>query len=80
MLFIMNIRPAVICRLETQLKENENSDIKHNTFYDHINNDANRATGGLSILVKIIIPHRQFNPNTNLQAITVLTTIHKTMC
>ena len=41
-----------------------------------------RACGGVSVLVKKSIPHRQIALNTNLQAVAVVLSLHKiiTIC
>ena len=38
-----------------------------------------RACGGVSVLVKKAIPHRQITLNTNLQVVAVVLSLHKTI-
>ena len=78
-LLIAGICPAIICLQETFLKENNTTNIKHYTFYNYINKDTDRASGGTSILVKNEIPQRPITINTNLQAIAVSVTLHRTI-
>ena len=57
-------------------------DINHlqiNNFrsYHYIHKDGQRASGGISILVRKDIPQHQININSELQVIPVKATLHK---
>ena len=56
--------------------------IKHKAthyIYNQINKHTTRASGDTSIIVKNTFPQSQINLNTNLQAIAVSVTLHKTI-
>ena len=50
--------------------------ISYHTFSKTIDN---RASGGVTIMIKKSIPHRQISLNTNLQAVAVTLSLHKTL-
>ena len=48
------------------------------SYHTHAEASDGRACGGVSVMVKKAIPHRQINVNTNLQAVAVSLSMHKT--
>ena len=48
-------------------------------MYNHIHQAADRAFGGSSIVVNNSIPQSQIQLNTNIQAVAVKVTLHKTI-
>ena len=48
------------------------------SYHVHSEGVDGRACGGVSVLVKKSIPHRQITLNTNLQAVAVVLSLHKT--
>jgi hypothetical protein len=56
--------------------------IKLRKYYSfHILSEAidTRSSGGVTIMIKISIPHRQISLNTNLQAVAVTLSLHNTI-
>ena len=78
-LIIKNLHPSVICLQETFLKENDKLNIRQHTIYNQINKHTRRASGGTPIIVNNTLLQSQINFNTNLQAIAVSVTLHKTI-
>ena len=68
----------VACLQETFLKSNDTCNIRGYTAYHKIG-DGEKAAGGSSVLIKNSIPQKQIPLNTNLQAIAVSITLHKTI-
>ena len=67
--------PTVLCCQETYLKPNNIIEFrKHLSYHVHFEGVDGRACGGVSVLVKKSIPHRQISLNTNLQAVAVTVT------
>ena len=48
-------------------------------MYNHIYQSGDRASGGSSIVVNNCIPQSQIRLNTNIQAVAVKVTLHKTI-
>ena len=71
--------PSIICLKETFLKPSDNLDIRGYTMYNHIHKSGDRASGGSSIVVNNSIPKSQIQFNTNIQAVAVKVTLHKTI-
>ena len=67
-----------VCLQETFLKPNESPTIRGYTAYHKVE-DGERAAGGSSVLIKNSIPQKQIPLNTQLQAIAVSITLHKTI-
>ena len=67
------------CLQETFLKPGDNLDIRGYTLYNHIHQAGDRASGGSSIILNNSIPQSQIQLNTNLQAVAVKATLHKTI-
>ena len=79
LLLLTGLCPSIICLQETFLKPGDNIGIKGYTFYNHIHPVGDRASGGSSIVVNNCIPQSQIPLNTNLQAVAVKATLHKTI-
>ena len=72
--------PTVLCCQETYLKPNNIIEFqKYVSYHVHSEGVDGRACGGVSVLVKKSIPHRQITLNTNLQAVAVVLSLHKTI-
>ena len=72
--------PTVLCCQETYLKPNNIIEFrKYLSYHVHSEGVDGRACGGVSVLVKKYIPHRQISLNTNLQAVAVVLSLHKTI-
>ena len=71
--------PSIICLQETFLKPSDNLDIRGYTLYNHIHQAGDKASGGASIILNNSIPQSQIQLNTNLQAVAVKATVHKTI-
>ena len=71
--------PSIICLQETFLKPSDNLDIRGYTLYNHIHQEGDKASGGASIILNNSIPQSQIQLNTNLQAVAVKATVHKTI-
>ena len=71
--------PMLVCLQETFLKSTDDITIENYTRYNHICIANEKATGGVSILVKENIPHQHITLTTNLQAVGVTITAHKTL-
>ena len=80
-LLIQNHNPIAVCLQETFLKDTDNISMRGFNLY-HKFYDAERASGGVSILVNENIPQSVVALNTNLQAVAVRVTGHKaiTIC
>jgi len=80
-LLIQNHNPIAVCLQETFLKDTDNISLRGFNLY-HKFHDAERASGGVSILVNENIPQSVVVLNTNLQAVAVRVTAHKaiTLC
>ena len=74
---LLNHNPKIACLQETFLKESSSIKFKQYHLYNHFNKGGNRASGGVSILVRKDIPQSQIHIDTNLQAIVVKATLYK---
>ena len=79
--FVADWSPLVMCLQETFLRDTDNFSFK---VYDMYNKTVvspvdNRAIGGSSILVKKTVPHSTIHLNTNLQAVAIRATLHRTI-
>ena len=77
LLLLNKSNPKVVCLEETFLKDKNQLNIKYFQSYNHLYKDGDRASGGVSILVRKDIPHQQINIDSELQVIAVKTTLHK---
>ena len=72
--------PIAFCCQETYMKSPSVIKFRkyssYHIFYEAIDT---RASGGVTIMIKKSIPHRQISLNTNLQAVAVTLSLHKTM-
>ena len=73
------LSPTVFCLQETFLKTTDNINFKKFSLYNHIATENQKASGGLSILVKSNVPHRQIDINRNLQVVAVNVTLSKSI-
>ena len=79
LLLLSGLCPTTICLQETFLKTNDNLTIRGYTLYNHIHEAGDRASGGSSIIINKSVPQSQIPLNTDLQAIAVKVTLHKTI-
>jgi len=79
-LLISKYKPLAICLQETFLKDNDNLTIKNYEIFSVTSSSTDgRPIGGTSILIRNDIPHRQLNINTQLQAVAINFTCHKSI-
>ena len=79
LLLMTHLQHAISCLQETFLKTNDDITIKNHQSYNHINNTGDRALCGVSILIRNDIPQSKINLNTQLQAIAIKVTLHRTI-
>ena len=79
LLLLTGLCPSIICLQETFLKPSDNLNIRGYNMYNHIYQSGDRASGGSSIVVNNSIPQSQIQLNTNIQAVAVKVTLHKTI-
>ena len=79
LLLLTGLCPSIICLQETFLKPSDNLDIRGYTLYNHIHQAGDKASGGASIILNNSIPQSQIQLNTNLHAVAVKATVHKTI-
>ena len=79
LLLISAMSPAVICLQETFLKSSDNLKVRHYTDYNLVTDNPNRACGGTSILVNNKIPQSKIDLQTDLQAVAITATLHRTI-
>ena len=78
-LLITKYCPAIICLQETHLKDNTSINMKNYYSYNYIKQYTDRPCGGSSIIINNNIPHNEITLNTNMQAVTISATLHKTI-
>ena len=79
LLLLTGLCPSIICLQETFLKPTDDLNIRGYTLYNHIHQAGDRASGGSSIVVNNSVPQSQIHLNTNIQAVAVKVTLHKTI-
>ena len=70
-LLINEHNPIAVLLQETFLKESDNITLKGFTLVNKIHSGGERASGGVSIIINNLIPHRILDIDTNLQAVAV---------
>ena len=78
-ILIVKHNPLAVCLQETFLKDTENITLRGFNLYHKCQETENRASGGVSILVNENVPQSIVTLNTNLQAVVVKVTAHKTI-
>ena len=68
-----------MCLQETHLKNNTSINIKNYYSYNYIKQYTERPCGGSSIIINNNIPHSEITLNTNMQAVAISATLHKTI-
>ena len=71
--------PIAFCLQETFLKDDSNVSYKNYIMYNKIFTGGEKASGGVSVIVNSRVPHRSLSLDTNLQAVAVSVTMHKTV-
>ena len=79
LLLITKYCPAIICLQETHLKNNSALNMKNYYSYNYIKQHTDRPCGGSSIIINNNIPHSEIILNTNMQAVAISATLHKTI-
>ena len=79
LLLMTQQQPAIVCLQETFLKTDDDITIKNHQSYNFINNSGHRASGGVSIITRNGTPQSKIHLNTQLQAIAVKVTLHRTI-
>ena len=79
LLLLTSLCPSIICLQETFLKPNDNLNIRGYTMYNHIHQTCDTASGGSSIVINNSVPQSLIPLNTNLQAVAVKVTLHRTI-
>ena len=78
-ILIVKHNPLAVCLQETFLKDTDNITIRGFNLYHKFQETENRASGGIFILVNEVIAQSIVTLNTNLQAVAVKVTAHKTI-
>ena len=78
-ILIVKHNPLAVCVQETFLKDTDNITVRGFNIYHKFQETENRASGDVSILVNENIPQSIITLNTNLQAVAVKVTAHKTI-
>ena len=78
-ILIVKHNPLAVCLQETFLKDTDNITVRGFNLYHKCQETENRASGGVSILVNENVPQSIVTLNTNLQAVAVKVTAHKTI-
>jgi hypothetical protein len=72
-MMLRDFNPMALCCQETYFKPNNTIEFRqYNSYHVHSEAVDGRASGGVSVLIKKTIPHRQIILDTNLQAVAVL--------
>ena len=79
LLLITKYCPAIICLQETHLKNNNTINIKNYYLYNYIKQYTDKPCGGSSVIINNNIPHSEITLNTNMQAVAISATLHKTI-
>ena len=79
LLLISKYCPAIIYLQETHLKSNNTINIKYHISHNYIKYPTDRPCGGSSVIINKNIPHSEIKLNTNLQAVALSATLHKTI-
>ena len=77
-LLIVKNNPLAVCLQETFLNDTDSNTVRGFSLYHNFQETENTASGGVSILVNENIPQSIVRLNTNLQAVAVKVTAHKT--
>ena len=70
---------AVVCLQETYLKESNNVTFRNYNLINKLAIGEGRGTGGNTIIINNSCPSRQIQLKTNLHAIAVSVTLHRTI-
>ena len=78
-ILIIKHNPPAVFLQETFLKDTDNTTVRGFNLYHKIQETENRASGSVSIPVNENTPQSIVTLNTNLQAVAVKVTVHKTI-
>ena len=79
LLLITKYCPAIICPQETHLKNTTTINMKNYYSYNYIKQYTDRPCDRSSIIINKNIPHSEITLNTNMQAVAISATLHKTI-
>ena len=79
LLLITKYCPAIICLQETHHKNNTTNNMKNYYSCNDIKQYTDRPCGRSSIIINNNIPHSEITLNTNMQAVAISATLHKTI-
>ena len=79
LLLLTGLFPSIVCLQETFLKPTDNINIRGYTLYNHNHQAGDMASGGSTIVVNNSVPQSLIPLNTNLQAVAVKITLHRTI-
>ena len=80
LLLIAKYCPTIICLPEAHLKNSTTiNNIKNYYSYNYIKQYTDRPCGRSSIIINKNIPHSEITRNTNMQAVAISATLHKTI-
>ena len=78
-LLVVKHNPLTVCLQETFLKDTDNIIVRGFNLSHKCQEIENRASGGVSILVKENVPQSIVTQITNIQAVAIKVTAHKTI-
>ena len=78
-LLLNDYAPAVVCLQETYLKEPNNVTFRNYNIVNKFAIGEGRGTGGNTIIINKTCPSGRIQLKTNLQAIAVSVTLHRTI-
>ena len=78
-LLLNDYDPAVVCLQETYLKEPNNVTFRNYNLFNTFAVGDGRGTGGVAIIINNKCPSSQIHLKTNIQAVAVSVTLHRTI-
>ena len=78
-LLLNDYDPAVVCLQETYLKEPNNVTFRNSNLFNTFAVGDGRGTGGVAIIINNKCPSSQIHLKTNIQAVAVSVTLHRTI-
>ena len=79
LLLITKYCPAIVCLQKTSLKKNTTTNIKNHYSYNYMKQHTDRPCGGSSVIINNNIPHSKITLNTNMKAVAISATLHRTI-
>ena len=78
-LLLNDYDPAVVCLQETYLKEPNNVTFRNYNIFNTFAVGDGRGSGGVAIIINNKCPSSQIHLKTNIQAVAVSVTLHRTI-